>query len=676
MRIAYTHNLRVHSSEDEADFDGPETVTAITHALTRLGHEVEPVEVTGPAARLVARLEALTPDLVFNTASGRYGRGREAFYPDLFEQLSLPFTGSDAQATAISRDKRLCKLVLAGAGLPTPRWAYITTLDGYVTPDLRFPLIVKPNYEGSSKGITRESIVESPAALRARIEVLLAQYPAGLIVEEHIEGRDLVVPFLARAGSQGGVLGVGEYRYAPAYTEGHRHTIYDFELKHRQMEMVTLGFPADLGGPPQELFKLARRVQAVLELRDFARMDLRLTPEGRPYILSVTALPSLHANGSMHLGSIAAGVASYDALLEHIVRAASERYGLNPKLGAPKKSSLRIGFTFNVKRKAAKSAGDDDSQAEYDSPTTIAAIRGAMESFGHTVIELEATAELPALLGSAGLDVVFNMAEGLHGRNRESAVPAMLELLSIPYTGSDPATMALTLDKALAKRVVAQSGVRTPEFLVMRTGNEKLPAGLGFPCICKPVAEGSSKGVVGSSVCRDEGELRTLARDMIGKYKQGCLVETFLPGREFTVALLGERRPRVLPPMEIVFTRPSEHPVYSFEHKLAFTDEVRYDVPANVDNKLLRDIEDVARDSFVALGCRDVARIDVRCDAQGRVNFIECNPIPGLTPDWSDLCLIAKGAGIEYRELIGEILAPAIRRYQEAKRRTAGARRG
>lgn len=676
MRIAFAHNLRVHEREEEADFDSPETVEAITAALKKAGHEVESLEVSGPAARLVARLEAMDPDLVFNTASGRFGRGREAFYPDLFEQLDLPYTGSDAQATAISRDKRLCKLLLAHAGLPTPRWVYMTTLEGFTPPDLRYPLIVKPNFEGASKGITADSVVVNAQGLRQRVEALLPHYPSGLVIEEYIEGRDLVVPWLAGT-REGGLLGVGEYIYSADYREAQLFHLYEYALKHEDTAKVHLQFPAELSpGLQKEVLRLARAAVATLELRDYARLDLRLTAEGRLSIISVAALPSLHLNGSMHQGAVAAGLEGHDALVDQIVRSAAERYGLSLKSGPSRKAPLRVGFSFNVKRKAAKSAGDDDSQAEYDSPTTIAAIKEAIASYGHEVVELEATAELPALLGAAGLDLVFNMAEGLHGRNRESAVPAMLELLSIPYTGSDPATMALTLDKSLAKRVVAQHGVPTPAFLVMRTGNEKVPPGLTFPAICKPVAEGSSKGVVGASVVRDEAELRALARDLVGKYKQGALVETFLPGREFTVGLLGEKRPRVLPPMEIVFTRPTEHPVYSFEHKLAFTDEVKYVCPAEVDARLLREIEEVARDAFIALGCRDVARIDVRCDAKGKVNFIECNPLPGLTPDWSDLCMIAKAAGMTYRELIGEILAPAIRRHHESKRRHTGTRRG
>jgi D-alanine-D-alanine ligase len=149
---------------------------------------------------------------------------------------------------------------------------------------------------------------------------------------------------------------------------------------------------------------------------------------------------------------------------------------------------------------------------------------------------------------------------------------------------------------------------------------------------------------------------------MAARYAQGALVEEFLPGREFTVAILGGPEPTVLPPMEVVFTTDAKYPVYSFDHKLEPTNEVRYDAPAKVSPELDRELRAVALRSFQALGCRDVARIDLRLDAAGTPRFIECNPLPGLTPGWSDLCLIADAAGIDYRALIARILAPAIER--------------
>jgi D-alanine-D-alanine ligase len=283
-------------------------------------------------------------------------------------------------------------------------------------------------------------------------------------------------------------------------------------------------------------------------------------------------------------------------------------------------------------------------------------------------VELEATPELSMLLPAAAVDVVFNIAEGMGGRNREAQVPALLELLGIPYTGSDPTAMSLALDKSLAKQIVAQAECPTPTSMVMRTGKERLAKGLEFPLMVKPVAEGSSKGIVGRSVAETEAQLRDFARELIQKYRQDVLVETYLPGREFTVALLGETKPKALPPMEVIFTDPErKHPIYDFECKFRGRG-IRYEVPAKVDEGLLREIERVAKRSFVALGCRDYARVDLRIDAQGRVNFVECNPLPGLSPGFSDMCLIADAVNISYRTLIGEILAPCIRRYREKRR--------
>ncbi len=189
-----------------------------------------------------------------------------------------------------------------------------------------------------------------------------------------------------------------------------------------------------------------------------------------------------------------------------------------------------------------------------------------------------------------------------------------------------------------------------------------------FPLIVKPVAEGSSKGVHHTSVVETEAELREAAREMIAKYDQPALVESYVAGREFTVGLLGERRPKVLPPMEVVFLAPEKNPVYSFEYKQDWSSKIRYDVPANLEPAQLRALERSARECFIALGCRDVARVDFRMDEQGKVYFLECNPLPGLTPGWSDLVLIAKAAGIEYHALIAEILSGAIRRYKERER--------
>lgn len=664
MKIALTYHVRVAGGEGEAEFDDPQTIERVGAALAALGHQVDPIECSGPATRVVARLEAMPPDLVFNLAEGRRGRFREAFFPALFGELGLPFTGSDAYACAVALDKSLTKSKLERAGVPVARSVFH---DGTVPLDvsgLRLPVIVKPNFEGSSVGIGQDSIVTRVEDLAPRVERALAAFPAGVLIEEYVSGKDVVVAQLTRG--KRAILPPGEYVYAR-----HEHfNVYDYDV--REKRSVEVRAPAEL--PPSTIARveaLAERAFRALSIRDLGLLDFRVTAAGEVFFLEVDPLPSLAADGTFLALARAADVGDLDRVVAAIVASACTRHGVTAK-PRQRRGALRVGLAFNVKRVKPGFGGVDDDEAEYDSPTTIQAIRDAIASHGHDVVDLEATPELASTLGSLGVDVVFNVAEGLRGRNRESQVPALCELLSIPYTGSDAATLALALDKGLAKRICRQAGVLTPDWFFMVTGKEKIPRGFEFPLIVKPVAEGSSKGVLGSAVARDERELRDKAAAIAARYRQPALIERFLTGREFTVALLGERKPRVLPPMEIVFTRKDiEHPVYEFDHKLEPTADIRYESPAKITPEQRKDIESVARDAFIALGCRDVARVDLRLDARGRANFVECNPLPGLTPDWSDICLIGKGVGMDYRTLIGEILAPAIRRLREQQRGAA-----
>jgi D-alanine-D-alanine ligase len=328
-----------------------------------------------------------------------------------------------------------------------------------------------------------------------------------------------------------------------------------------------------------------------------------------------------------------------------------------------------VGFTFNMKR--VDSRAGNDAEAEYDAPETIEAIRSAIASLGHEVVPLEANSELPQRLVEAKVDLVFNIAEGLSGRNREAQVPALCELVGVPYTGSDSATLALALDKALAKRILRQHGILTPEFQVMVTGREKLHPALQakFPLIVKPNAEGSSKGIAQTGVVDDEAALRAAVKELVERYRQPTLVEEYISGREFTVGLLGDKRPRSLPPMEICFKdRTKTRPVYDYEIKQEWEKHVTYECPARLSPAELKLVERAARETFTALDCRDVARIDLRMDQKGNVYVLEVNPLPGLTPDYSDLVLISKAAGIEYRTLIAEILAGGLKRLREKRR--------
>lgn len=677
MRIALTFNLRLSDSEEEAEFDTEETVNALANAIERLGHRLERFEVSGPASRTVSRLEAYTPDLIFNTAEGKRGQFREAFYPALFQELGFPYTGSDAYALAVTLDKQVTKLILKEHGILTPAWQFLQTLDDLRPQQLEFPVIVKPNFEGSSKGITQESIAEGPGELGSKAASALAKYPAGVLVERFVAGKDLTLPFLENLENDfGGVLAPVEYVLDPALRANRKYEIYDYDLKASHESAVSVRAPAAIATcVAEEIRREAQKIFKIVDCRDLGRIDFRLGDDGKAYFLEVNALPSLEPGAGIYAAAALEGL-HFDAVIDSVLTSAARRYGIRDtarRQGKPTRRNgpLRVGFAYNVKRILPTPDAVEDSEAEYDSPETLQAIREAIASWGHEVVDLEATPELPSVLVSTPLDLVFNIAEGLKGRNRESQVPALLELLDIPYTGSDPATLSIALDKGLAKKIVRQNGIQTPNFQLMTTGKERLLKDFTrFPLIVKPVAEGSSKGVVSKSVCHGEGELREVVREILEKYQQPALVEDYIAGREFTVGLLGEKRPKVLPPMEVVFLDKTEKtPVYSFQHKLEWNDRIRYDVPANLDPSQLERLRSASRAAFMALGCRDVARMDFRMDEKGRIFFLECNPLPGLTPGWSDLVLIAQGSGIDYRSLIGEILSGAIRRYKEREQR-------
>jgi len=217
--------------------------------------------------------------------------------------------------------------------------------------------------------------------------------------------------------------------------------------------------------------------------------------------------------------------------------------------------------------------------------------------------------------------------------------------------------------------VLRQHGVLTPEFQLFETGREKTSHTLRYPVIVKPNTEGSSKGIGSSSVVDNEADMRTLVKKLIEQYRQPALVEEYIPGREFTVGLLGDRRPRVLPPMEIVFKDvQNDRPVYDYSVKQDWEKHVEYKCPANLTPAELRSLERAARDTFEALDCRDVARVDLRMNKDGECFVLEVNPLPGLTPSYSDLVMIAAAAGIDYRSLIGEILAGGLKRFREKRR--------
>ncbi len=312
-----------------------------------------------------------------------------------------------------------------------------------------------------------------------------------------------------------------------------------------------------------------------------------------------------------------------------------------------------------------------DRFAEWDEPATIAAVEAALRRVG-TVVRLEADDHFPGKLRDAQPDIVFNIAEGLNGPNREAHVPAMCEYYGIPYTGSDVLTLALALDKRRAKEVFVARGVPTAPFTVLHAG-DPLPPDFPLPAVVKPVHEGSSMGIPERALCATPEQVRRRAGEIAEQYRQAALVEGFLPGREFTVAVLGNNGDaRVLPIVEIRFDAlpAGAAPLYGYEAKWVWDtteDPLEiFDCPARLPEPLAREIADAALGAFHALGCRDWGRVDVRLDAAGRANVIEINPLPGILPDpRQNSCFPKAGraAGLDYESLIGAVLLAALRRY-------------
>jgi D-alanine-D-alanine ligase len=304
-----------------------------------------------------------------------------------------------------------------------------------------------------------------------------------------------------------------------------------------------------------------------------------------------------------------------------------------------------------------------DFLEEYDSEETIDAIRNVLESDGHEVIKLGGDAELVQRLRKTPVDIVFNIAEGLHGRNREAHIPALLEFLNIPYTGSDPLTLSLTLDKAMAKRIVMSEGIPTPRFKRVERMEDLAGLNLTYPLFVKLCFEGSSKGVRSDSKVGDRRSLEERVQWLLGTYDAPLLVEEFVGGPEFTVGIVGNRKASVLGVMQIEIRGvPPEEAIYSLEVKREWEKKVSYHCPPQVERALQKRIEEVALRSYRILDCRDVSRVDIRVAEDGTPHFLEVNPLPGLSPVYGDLPILAKRMGWEYPRLIRTIFHHALER--------------
>jgi len=298
----------------------------------------------------------------------------------------------------------------------------------------------------------------------------------------------------------------------------------------------------------------------------------------------------------------------------------------------------------------------EDIGAEHDDERTAQSLIDAIRACGHEASGLLLDERFPSRVRQCKPDLVFNIAEGVRGPTRESIVPAWLDHLGIPYTGSDGLALALSLDKALAKTMAAAQGVRTPAFRRVSSLSELEGISLEFPLFVKPNGEGSSMGVRPGSMVQTPEQLRRQVSWVLSSYRQDCLVEEFAPGREFCVGLLGNEEPQLLPVVEVRSSRP----FYSYEDKHAHNKELT--CPADLPEGTAGEMGSMALTVFRALGCRDLARVDFKLDASGAATFLEMNPLPGLSPDHSIFPVQARAAGIAYEELVGRIVELAVAR--------------
>jgi D-alanine-D-alanine ligase len=323
----------------------------------------------------------------------------------------------------------------------------------------------------------------------------------------------------------------------------------------------------------------------------------------------------------------------------------------------------KIGLVYDLRKDYLAAGFSEEDTAEFDSEETINFLEAAIISLGYETERIgNGRALASALESGRRWDMVFNIAEGVGGRCREAYVPALLEMYGVPYTFSDPLVCALTLDKAMAKIVVAQASLATPDFKVVRNYDDILAVDMPYPLFAKPLAEGTGKGIDQNSTVDDFSMLESVCCDLLHRCRQPVLVEQYLPGREFTVGILGSgSSASVIGTMEIDVLCRDEPAVYSFINKEECESRIVY---SRLEEPLLKaEVEKLALDCYNVLQCRDSGRVDIRCDVFGRPCFIEVNPLAGLHPTHSDLCMIAANEGMSYRDLIGAIVSNAFARY-------------
>lgn len=323
---------------------------------------------------------------------------------------------------------------------------------------------------------------------------------------------------------------------------------------------------------------------------------------------------------------------------------------------------IKVGLTFDLKDDYLNLGYSNEEVAEFDAPETIDALDRAITALGFEVIRIGNIFSLVDFLNSGKrCDLVFNICEGMYGIAREAQVPCLLDAYQIPYIFSAPEVLNLTLDKGLTKLIAEQAGILTAEFRVVSQLYELQSITIPFPLFVKPVAEGTSKGIDGFSLVHDQVQLQKSVSYLLNTFHQPVLVESFLPGREFTVGIIGSGdETKALGTMEIILNESAPHPIYSYSVKKDWEKYASYRIA--IDPVALK-CEEIAVDVWKLIKGKDAGRVDFRLDQNGNPNLIEVNPLAGLNPTYSDLPILARLNGITYEQLISEIMNSAVKRF-------------
>lgn len=327
-----------------------------------------------------------------------------------------------------------------------------------------------------------------------------------------------------------------------------------------------------------------------------------------------------------------------------------------------KQQMKKVGLTYDLKEEYIRQGYNSEEVAEFDTIDTIDALEKAISDLGFEVIRIGNIFNLVHFLNQGNrCDLVFNICEGMFGIAREAQVPCLLDAYRIPYVFSEPDVLNLTLDKGLTKLLLQQSGIPTARFTVVSELSALSSITAPYPLFVKPVAEGTSKGIDGFSLVRDSRQLEHSVSYLLNNFHQPVLVETFLPGREFTVGIVGTGEDaKSLGTMEIILNENAPHPIYSYTIKKEWKKYARY---ALASDPVAIECGKIALEVWKIIKGKDAGRVDLRLDANGMPNVIEVNPLAGLNPTYSDLPILARLGGISYQEVISEIMKSATTRF-------------